>query len=448
LKELVGDMSFGLEFIAKEEKVNHLAYYDVLTNLPNRTLLYDRIDQYIHAAQRENRQCAVAQIDFERFHVINDTLGRAKGDQILREVANRLMGQIGAEHTVARVGADRFAIAFSDVESTNELAHRLEMILAGFTKDPFSIGDQALRMAAKAGIAIFPADSSSADALYANAEAALKQAKALSERYLFYAPEMNARIAETLTLENKLRNALEKRQFILHYQPKVDTLTRKIVGLEALIRLNDPETGLVPPSQFIPFMEETGLILEAGRWALHKVAEDCRRWAQAGLQPPRVAVNVSPIQLRQSDFVDTVMEASERIRAAGGCLDLEITETVIMENVVANIDKLSAIRKLGVEIAIDDFGTGYASLSYLARLPVSALKIDRSFIDKLGASAYSKTLVNMVISLAHALELKVIAEGVEKEAQAKILQDHGCEQMQGYLFSRPLPPESIDSLLH
>jgi diguanylate cyclase (GGDEF)-like protein/PAS domain S-box-containing protein len=448
LSELVGDVSFGLEFIAKEEKVNHLAFYDALTNLPNRTLLYDRIEQYVYAAQRDDRHCAVVQIDFERFHVINDTLGRATGDEVLRQAAKRLTAQVGTEHTVARIGADHFAIALSDIKTTTDVAHHVQIILSEFTRDPLHIGGQEFHMAAKAGIAMYPTDSAAADSLYANAEAALKKAKALGERLMFYAPEMNARLAETLILENKLRAALQKGQFVLHYQPKVSTLTREILGLEALIRWSDPELGLVPPVNFISFMEETGLILDAGRWALDQVAEDCRRWMEAGVRPLRVAVNVSPIQLRQAEFVDTVIAASRQVQAAGGELDLEITETVIMENLDTNIAKLSAIRKLGVEVAIDDFGTGYASLSYLAMLPVSALKIDRLFVEKLGQSEYSQTIVDMVISLAHTLNLKVIAEGVETEAQAKILRDHGCEQMQGYLFSKPLPPEGIRSLLN
>jgi EAL domain-containing protein (putative c-di-GMP-specific phosphodiesterase class I) len=264
---------------------------------------------------------------------------------------------------------------------------------------------------------------------------------------LFYAPEMNARIAESLTLENKLRNALEKEQFVLYYQPKVTVRERRVTGLEALIRWQDPELGLVPPAKFIPLMEETGLILDAGRWALSQVARDCRSWSAIGVKPPRVAVNVSPIELRQKDFVDIVVEAAEKTQEADGVLDLEITESVIMENVEAMTRKLQTIRGLGVEIGVDDFGTGYSSLAYVARLPISALKVDRSFIIGMTDSADSLAIVNSVISMAHALRLKVVAEGVETEEQAALLLKLGCDEMQGYLISKPVAPEEIPRLL-
>jgi diguanylate cyclase (GGDEF)-like protein len=448
LNELVGDVSFGLEFIAKEEEVNYLAYYDVLTKLPNRTLLHDRLGQYLNAAQRGRRMAAVMLIDLERFHVINDTLGRSAADDVLREIASRLQLQIRTEDTVARVGADCFAIALSDAGSTAEVAHAVhERVFAFLKQPPVRIGDQDLRPSAKFGVAIFPSDGSTAEALYTNAEAALKNAKASGERFLFYAPEMNARVAESLILENKLRSALDRGQFVLHYQPKVSLRGRKVVGLEALIRWNDPELGLVPPARFIPLMEETGLILDAGRWALSQVARDCRLWLANGAKPPRVAVNVSPLQLRQKNFVDIVIEAAEMTRNAGSMLDLEITESVIMENVEAIIEKLQTIRKLGVQIAVDDFGTGYSSLAYVARLPIHDLKIDRSFVVGMTGSPDSLAIVKSVISLAHSLRLNVVAEGVETEEQAALLLKLGCDEMQGYLFSPPVPPDKVPGLL-
>jgi diguanylate cyclase (GGDEF)-like protein/PAS domain S-box-containing protein len=448
LNELVGDVSFGLEFIAKEEEVNYLAYYDVLTKLPNRTLLHDRLGQYLHAAQRGRRMAAVMLIDLERFHVVNDTLGRNAADEVLREIASRLQLQIRTEDTVARVGADCFAIALSDAGSTAEVAHAVhERVFAFLKQPPVRIGDQDLRPSAKFGVAVFPSDGSTAEALYSNAEAALKKAKASGERFLFYAPEMNARVAESLTLENKLRSALDRDQFVLHYQPKVSLRGREVVGLEALIRWKDPELGLVPPAKFIPLMEETGLILDVGRWALSQVARDCKLWAKDGFKPPRVAVNVSPLQLRQKNFVDIVIEAAEMTRKAGSMLDLEITESVIMENVEAIIQKLQTIRELGVEIAVDDFGTGYSSLAYIARLPIHDLKIDRSFVVGMTESKDSLAIVKSVISLAHSLRLKVVAEGVETEEQAALLLKLGCDEMQGYLFSPPVPPAKVPELL-
>jgi EAL domain-containing protein (putative c-di-GMP-specific phosphodiesterase class I) len=285
------------------------------------------------------------------------------------------------------------------------------------------------------------------DTLFRNAEAALKRAKASGERYLFYRPDMNARVAETLLLENKLRQALDREQFVLHYQPKVDLAKGTISGLEALIRWNDPETGLVPPLKFIPLLEETGMILEAGRWAMQKAVADYREWHTQGLQPPRIAVNVSPIQLRQKDFVEVVRDVIGGAAAGPHGLDLEITESLIMEDIEGNIEKLRAVRDMGVNVAIDDFGTGYSSLRYLAKLPVNALKIDRSFIITMTGSADSMTIVSTIISLAHALNLKVIAEGVDAEEQRKLLRLLKCDEMQGYLFSRPVPKDDVLALL-
>jgi len=293
---------------------------------------------------------------------------------------------------------------------------------------------------------MYPGDGDHAEALFANAEAALKKAKATGERYLFFAPAMTARIHENLSLENKLREALEKEQFVLHYQPKVDLENRGIVGVEALIRWQSPELGLVSPMKFIPLLEETGLILQVGSWALRRAALDHRAWAEQGLKAPRVAVNVSPIQLRQRDFVRDVEHAiMEGIAPVG--IDLEITESLIMQDIHATIEKLVLLRKLGVQVAIDDFGTGYSSLSYLAKLPVETLKIDRSFVITMLEDPNTTTLVHTMITLAHSFQLKVVAEGVESEEQANMLRLLGCDQMQGYLFSKPLPVEALLPLL-
>ncbi|TMH27469.1 MAG: EAL domain-containing protein, partial [Betaproteobacteria bacterium] len=262
----------------------------------------------------------------------------------------------------------------------------------------------------------------------------------------FYTQEMTARIAEKLALENRLRQALEKDEFVLHYQPKVDIEARTVMGMEALIRWQSPELGLVPPLQFIPLLEETGLILPVGAWALRRAALDHRAWVEAGLKPPRVAVNVSAIQLRQRDFVEAV-ERSAADGVSPPAIELELTESLVMEDIEASIDKLTALRRLGIGIAIDDFGTGYSSLFYLARLPVEALKIDRSFVATMVQDPSTMTLVETMISLAHSLRLKVIAEGVETEEQATILRRLRCDQMQGYLFSRPIAREQMAALL-
>jgi len=302
------------------------------------------------------------------------------------------------------------------------------------------------RIAAKAGVALFPDDAADADALFRNAEAALKKAKASGDRYLMYTQSMTETMRGKLTLENQLRQALEQGEFVLHYQPKVNLETRRIVGVEALIRWQSPELGLVPPASFIPLMEETGLILETGAWALERAVADHLRWHELGLQAPRVAVNVSPIQLRQRDFVATLRRAVAPGAKPPG-VDLEITESIIMTNIEGNIEKVKAARDLGLSIAIDDFGTGYSSLGYLAKLPVQALKIDHSFIVSMASDPDAMTLISTIISLAHSLRLVVIAEGVETEEQARMLRLLRCQQMQGFLFSKPLPLEEMTDLL-
>jgi EAL domain-containing protein (putative c-di-GMP-specific phosphodiesterase class I) len=304
---------------------------------------------------------------------------------------------------------------------------------------PFVIGDHELHVDLTVGIAFYPADGAGADSLLTNAEAALKQAKLHGEPFLFYEPAINARVAEKLTLENKLRRALERNEFMLHYQPKVELQTGQVRGVEALIRWNDPEHGLVSPARFIPLLEETGLILEVGQWALHRALEDWRSAAQSGAPTPRIAVNVSAIQLRRADFVECIARALSRAGGAEHGLDLEITESTLMESIGDNSHKLRELREMGVHFAIDDFGTGYSSLSYLAKLPVDSLKIDRAFIMTMSEEAQSMTIVSTIISLAHALDLSVVAEGVETEEQRSLLGALGCDEIQGYVFSRPVP---------
>lgn len=449
LTELAADISFALEHIGKEEKLSYFAYYDALTGLPNGVQFHERLTQALRAAKQSGSGVAVLIGDINRFRLINDTFGRHAGDVLLREFAERLQRLWPNPGNIARVASNHFAGIVRDIKEPAEIARLIGTPLDASLSTPFVIDGKELSVSLTAGIAVFPSDGKDADTLYINAEAALKQAKTLGERYQFYEPQMNARIAETLSLENKLRRALEREQFVLHYQPKVDLAKGTIVGLEALIRWNDPETGLVPPIKFVSLLEETGMILEVGRWAIRKALEVYREWYAQGLQPPRIAVNVSPIQIRQKDFVDVVKrvigECAAECRNEAGGLDLEITESLIMGDIEGNIKKLRAISDTGVNIAIDDFGTGYSSLGYLAKLPVNALKIDRSFIITMMNNADSMTIVSAIISLAHALKLKVVAEGVDAEEQRKLLCLLKCDEMQGYLFSKPLPMEQIEA---
>ncbi|TMH19411.1 MAG: GGDEF domain-containing protein [Betaproteobacteria bacterium] len=445
LIELSGDISFALDHIAKAEKLDYLAYYDSLTGLANRSLFHERLVQYVSAAQSEKSKLAVAVVDVDRFKIINDSLGRQAGDELLRHIAERIERHAGPIR-MARISADRFAIVRTGVSSESEVARLVEQWLLECFGPPYAVSGTELRVSAKAGVALFPNDGADADALFQNAEAALKKAKATGERYLFHTQQMTERIGEKLALENKLRQALEKEEFVLHYQPMVDTATRRIDSVEALIRWQSPELGLVPPMQFIPLLEETGLILEVGAWALRRAVLDHRKWKDGGLPAPRISVNVSPIQLRKRDFVATVEEAL-KFGALPPGIDLEITESLVMEDIEANTKKLEAVRVLGVSIAIDDFGTGYSSLGYLAKLPVQSLKIDRSFIITMLHDPNVMTLVSTIVSLAHSLHLKVVAEGVDAEEQAETLKRLGCHEMQGYLISKPVPFAEMTILL-
>jgi len=447
LVEMAGDISFALDHLEKEARLNYLAYYDAITGLPNRTLFLDRVDQKINVARRDRKVLSVIMLDLNRFRSINETLGRQAGDDLLRQLTQRLQGMLGETDIFAHFSADYFGIATRCDDASVNIVHVLEDILSAIQDQPFLVGGQELRVSARTGISSYPADGEDIEALFHNAEAALKKTKISGDKYLFYAPAFNALAAEKLTLENKLRRALEQEQLVLYYQPKVNLKNGQICGLEALMRWNDPETGLVPPMKFIPLLEETGMILEAGRWALAKAVSDSLAWQSKGLVVPRIAVNVSPIQLQQKDFVDMVAQVISGAKNAAVKLELEITESLIMQDIQANIQKLRAIRRMGIEVAIDDFGTGYSSLSYLAKLPVNALKIDRAFIIYMTSNSDDLSIVSTIISLAHSLNLRVIAEGVETEEQANLLRLFKCDEIQGYLFNPAVPAEQIEAFL-
>ncbi len=445
LNELAGDISFALDHIEKEKRLDYLALYDALTGLANRTLFVERLNQSIHSAAQSGMKFAVVLFDIERLRTINESLGRQAGDALLKEVAARLVRAVG-KADAARVGADHFVTMLAPVKGRSQVGRTVQSVMHRAFAEPFLIEGNDLRIAAKAGIAMFPGDGSDAETLFKHAESALRKGKRIGEPFTFFSRELVERSAGALTLENKLRQALEKEEFVLHYQPKVDALTGRTYGVEALVRWASPELGLVPPMQFIPLMEETGLILQVGSWALAKAVADHRKWVEMRLPAPRIAVNVSAIQLRRADFVETLKAIVAGGASAMG-IDLELTETLVMEDIEDNVRKLNAARDLGASIAIDDFGTGYSSLAYLARLPVQTLKIDRSFVITMLENADTMSLVQTIISLAHSLRLKVVAEGVDDEAQARVLRLLRCDEMQGYLFSKPVPFEEMTALL-
>ena len=444
LTELAGNVAFAIDHLDRQERLDRLVNYDTLTGLANRRSFLERVAQYMLSAADAGHKMAVFLIDMERFKKLNDSLGRSAGDALLKQIAEWLAQNAENVNLVARLDADHFAVVMPKVMYEANVARVLEKTIAAFMKHEFSLNDAVYRMAAKIGVAVFPDDGTDADTLFNNAEAALKKAKASRDRYLFYAQKMTETVALSLGIENRLRRALEREEFVLHYQPKVSIASGTLTGAEALIRWNDPVSGLTLPGRFIPILEETGLIHEVGRWALRQAVADYQRWRNRGLAAVRIAVNVSPLQLRNANFVSEIQQAISVAADAAAGLQLEITESVIMQDVDRSIGSLLAIRALGVTIAIDDFGTGFSSLSYLAKLPVDTLKIDRSFVVEMVSATGALTMVSVIINLAHALKLNAVAEGVETDEQLRQLRALGCDEMQGYLFGKPEPVESFE----
>ena len=445
LEELAGDISFGLDHIEKEAEVHHLAYYDTLTGLPNRRLFQETLATLTEASRRGATKLVVMVLDVRGFHVVNDNLGRHAGDALLKSVAQRLRETLAPSDTLGRIGGDQFGVILTDIANDAQVAGAVGRVFAALAP-PFDWGGEPIHLHAKAGASLFPTptDGATADALLTNAEAALKKAKASPGQWLFYAPHLNAALANRVSLENALSRALEQREFRLLYQPKVDLRTGRARSLEALLYWNEPHKGITAPGRFISVLEETGMILEVGGWVVRQAMEDLRRLRKRGFGALRIAVNVSPLQFRQRDFPGYLAAA---IGGPVDGLDIEITESVMMEDIESCIAVLWKLREMGIGVALDDFGTGFSSLSYVARLPATALKIDKSFVDDMTGNPGRQSIVAAIISLAHALGMKVVAEGVEAEAQAALLRQLGCDEMQGYLYSRPVAIEAVEALL-
>jgi diguanylate cyclase (GGDEF)-like protein/PAS domain S-box-containing protein len=445
LTELAGNLSFAIDHLEKEEMLEHLANCDALTGLPNRARFLNQVTRNLQAASAAGHMLAVLELDLERFKNINDSLGRTAGDEILKQVANWLAREVGDSNLLARMDADHFAVVIPKIEREGDAAVLVERWMNMLRDHSFEIDENTFRISAKVGISMYPDDGADAGTLCNHAEAALKQAKLSRNRCLFHTPKMTEMMAGKFLLENQLRRALDKHEFVLHYQPKVSAATGVLMGAEALIRWNDPRTGLVPPARFIPLLEETGLIYEAGRWALGKSMEDASRWRRLGLPAVQIAVNVSPLQLRNPKFIRDIEWAIGHHPGAGAALELEITESMIMEDLDYSITTLRTIRAMGVSIAIDDFGTGFSSLSCLSKLPLDTLKIDRSFVMDLIENQDRLAQVSAIVTLAHSMNLNIVAEGVETEAQSSLLRMLGCDEMQGFLFSKPLPCEVFEA---
>jgi diguanylate cyclase (GGDEF)-like protein/PAS domain S-box-containing protein len=430
-----------------EERIEYQAYHDSVTGLPNRLLLMDRLTQALVHAHRHQRRVAVLFLDVDHFKLVNDTLGHAGGDRLLKSVAERLGACVRADDTVARVGGDEFMVLFSDLQRSDHAPRLAEKVLRAL-EHPFAIEGEAVYVTASVGMALYPEDGEESDALMRNADTAMYRAKELGRNnYQLCTPGMNTRALERMSLETGLRRALERDEFVLHYQPLVDLASGRWVGTEALVRWQHPQRGLLLPDMFIPLAEESRLILPLGDWVMHAACMQLRRWRDAGLDRLRMSVNLSMRQLQQKELARSVEAALRQSGVSADALELEITESVAMQNLEWTKSVLRALRDMGVRISIDDFGTGQSSLSHLKHFPLSTLKIDRGFVRDIAVDPDDEAIVRAVIALAHTLKLAVVAEGIETEAQLAFLADAGCEEGQGYLFCAPRPAAELDALL-
>ena len=427
-------------------KMSHLAAHDFLTDLPNRMLLHDRLTQAIAAARRHGHHLAVLFLDLDRFKHVNDSLGHEIGDMLLQSVAARLTTCVRRSDTVSRQGGDEFVILLSEIERADDAAAVAQKVITAVA-GPHAVADHDLHVTTSIGISIFPDDGPDAGTLIKSADTAMYCAKDGGRNgYQFFTPEMNARAVERQWIETGLRRALNRQQFVLHYQPKMNLETGAMSGAEALIRWRDPERGLILPTHFVPIAEDSGLILQIGRWVLGEACRQARTWSDSG-RPMAVAVNISAIELRDPDFLEHVCAALKESRLEARYLELELTESVLMQHAESTASMLQSLRDMGVQIAIDDFGTGYSSLSYLQKFPVDTLKVDRSFIHEITTSPDYAPIVSAVISMGKSLNHRVIAEGVETREQLAFLQARQCAEGQGYYFSPPLAAAEFASLL-
>lgn len=430
-----------------ERRLQQLAHFDSLTDLPNRVQFIERLEQAMADADRNERLVGVVFLDLDRFKNINDSLGHDKGDKLLREVAVRLNGAMRRGDTVARLSGDEFALALADMGHVDDAIHVAQKILDVFHQ-PFRVAGHDLFVTASMGISLYPFDDRGAHELLRNADVAMYRAKEFGKNnYQFYVAEMTAVVAERLTLENDLRSALERGEFALNYQPIADCQSGKIVGMEALLRWKHPERGMISPALFIPLAEETGYIVPIGEWVLRTACEQCRRWQKMGFPWLYVAVNISSRQFHQKDLPASIHKILQETGFNPGALDLELTEGLIMHQAEATIETLRKLVDMGIHISIDDFGTGYSSLSYLKRFPINVLKIDQSFVRDIPRDEDDAAIASTIITMAHSLGLKVVAEGVETLEQLNFMRAHHSDAMQGYFFSRPLPPEQFEKFL-
>ncbi|GAX90652.1 putative bifunctional diguanylate cyclase/phosphodiesterase [Effusibacillus lacus] len=430
-----------------EEQIKYHAYHDSLTGLPNRLLFHDRLSQALVHANRNRQMVAVLFLDLDRFKVINDSLGHAVGDLLLKAVAERLTGCLREGDTLSRLGGDEFTVIIPDIAEEKDAAKVARKIINALFP-PFVLDGHEFFVNTSIGISLYPVDGTDIETLIKNADAAMYRAKERGgNHYQFYTPDMNAKAVEKLAMETDLHRAVDREELTVCYQPLVGSFDGRIVGAEALIRWQHPELGPVSPAEFIPLAEETGLITQIGEWVLRTACKQMKEWQEANLSLDRVCVNLSVRQLRQDELVATVVSALQETGLAPNCLELEISESITLHNLEQIIDTLHNLQMLGVRISIDDFGAGYSSLMYLKKFPIDTIKIDQSLVQDVVTNSDDAAIVAAVIALAHTLKLEVVAEGVENEAQFEFLSSCQCDIIQGYFFSKPLSAKKFEELL-
>lgn len=429
----------------QQARLNFMAFHDTLTGLPNRSLFNDRLNQAIYRCQRYDSKLAMMMVGVDHFKNVNDKLGWDAGDQLLKVVADKLQSSLRQVDTVARISGDQFAVVLEGVaqaEDAERVAAEILMRLA----EPMIISGRVIRSSASIGISVYPRDGGAADELLKRADIAMHEAKESGKnRFRYYSDGMGSAAGKFMVVGKDLNKAIEEDQLCLHYQPQIDLRNGRMVGVEALVRWNHPERGLIAPAHFIPLAEETGLIVPLGEWLLRKAGSQQKEWLSRGLQVGKVAINLSPRQLRQTDFARRMGQILGELKLPPRFLELEITETSAMEHAGETINTLSQLNEMGLSLAIDDFGTGYSSLAYLKRFPIQKLKIDRSFIQDIHMEHNDASIAASIIGLAHNMRLKVLAEGVENEQQAEWLRQRNCDQAQGFLYAQPVPPEKLES---
>ena len=447
-EETIRLAGIAIERKLAEDRIHFMAQHDALTQLPNRSLLKDRLTQAILFAKRYDHRVSVLFVDLDNFKIVNDSLGHSAGDELLKSVAERMVACVRATDTVVRLGGDEFVILLADQPKDDDSVALIIQKLQAAIAEPVQVEDRRLRVTCSMGVATYPNDGADADTLIANADAAMYRAKEIGrDNVQHYTPDLNVKVHDKFVMQEELRNAVARAEFVLHYQPQVELASGRMFAVEALVRWDHPERGLVSPVAFIPVAEDTGLIVPIGDWVLHEACRQNKAWQDAGLPPVTVCVNISARQFREKNLISRVTAALYESGLDARYLELELTESLIMQDVELAVETMKALQALGVQLSIDDFGTGYSSLSALKTFPVTRLKIDKSFIDDLPDNENDRAVAGAVISLGRNLNLRVIAEGVETDAQVAFLRDNHCDEMQGYHFSRPLPAEGIVGLL-